>query len=242
MASEINENIKNSYLKVLNIDKANYENFKAKFSNKHEDLFNMVIEQNHNVLVECSKIYESFNENKENTQNELLKLDEVLGRVAVLKAPRSTGRGIGGSSDYNNNELGSSTFSEFEKKIGELEKQIELNKQKIEAEKKDTLTTNDKIKDTNDYLSKFVLEKKLYLDKVIDDSLRDMTYGSGFKHLYQAKVMKMIFESILLDKVQDQINHEAEKISVEKSSEKYEQHYNGVLSKVTFEWFKVKFL
>jgi hypothetical protein len=51
--------------------------------------------------------------------------------------------------------------------------------------------------------------------------------------------MKMIFESILLDKVQEQISIEKEKIRIDKNDEGYIKEYEIIVASVTFEWYKV---
>jgi hypothetical protein len=51
--------------------------------------------------------------------------------------------------------------------------------------------------------------------------------------------MKMIFESILLDKVQEQISKEKETIKLDHNDEGYVRAYESIISSVTFEWYKV---
>lgn len=51
--------------------------------------------------------------------------------------------------------------------------------------------------------------------------------------------MKMIFESILLDKVQEQILKEKEKIRLDHNDEGYTREYESIIASVTFEWYKV---
>jgi len=52
--------------------------------------------------------------------------------------------------------------------------------------------------------------------------------------------MKMIFESILLEKVQDQLDEEMKKCQHEKDSENYKEEYRKNLQLVTFSFFKVR--
>ena len=172
--TQINENIERNYLKVIKIEDRFVNSLKEKFSNNGEDLFEMVLEQNQRVLIESSKIYNVFNDTKEKTQNELLKLDAVLEQVSELKAGnRNTGPSVDGGR-FRHEDYISTTFGEFDKKLEELDKQIKSNNEKIEIEKKNLNVNTDKIKDTKEYLQKFGLEKRLYLDKVSEESMREI--------------------------------------------------------------------
>lgn len=172
--TQVNENIERNYLKVIKIEDRFIEPLREKFANSGEDLFEMILEQNQKVLVESSKIYNIFNDTKEKTQNELLKLDAVLDQVSELKAGnRYSGSPVEGGK-FRHEDYISTTFGEFDKKLEELDKQIKTNNEKIEAEKKNLNVNADKIKDTKEYLQKFVLEKRLYLDKVSEESMREI--------------------------------------------------------------------
>lgn len=172
--TQINENIERNYLKVIKIEDRFIEPLREKFANNGEDLFELVLEQNQRVLVESSKVYNIFNDTKEKTQNELLKLDTVLDQVSELKAGnRYSGATVEGGK-FRHEDYISTTFGEFDKKLEELDKQIKTNNEKIEAEKKNLNVNADKIKDTKEYLQKFVLEKRLYLDKVSEESMREI--------------------------------------------------------------------
>lgn len=175
MASVINENIERNYLKAIKIEDRFIEPLREKFANNAGDLFEMILQQNQKVLVESSKVYEAFNETKEKTQNELLKLDTVLEQVSELKAGSGyKGPAVSGGK-YRHEDYLSTTFGEFDKKLEELEKQIKTNNEKIDTEKKNLSITADKIKDAKEYLQKFVLEKRLYLDKVSEESMIEIS-------------------------------------------------------------------
>lgn len=51
--------------------------------------------------------------------------------------------------------------------------------------------------------------------------------------------MKMIFESILLDKVTHDIKEESKKIKFDSNDPKYATEYAKLTSQVTFRWYKV---
>ena len=46
------------------------------------------------------------------------------------------------------------------------------------------------------------------LDRLKEDNIKDEAYTKGFKYLYEAKVIKLLLEGILLEKVQDMIEKE----------------------------------
>ncbi|MFO0515387.1 MAG: hypothetical protein ACK5YA_00895, partial [bacterium] len=151
MADTINENIERNYLKVIKIEDRYKETLREKFAKNGEDLFEMILEQNQRVLVESSKVYNVFNDTKERTQNELLKLDSVLDQVSELKAGgRRTGPRVEGGK-YSHEDYITTTFGEFDRKLEELDKQIKTNKEKIDVEKKNLNVNSDKIKDTKEY-------------------------------------------------------------------------------------------
>ena len=50
----------------------------------------------------------------------------------------------------------------------------------------------------------------------------------------------MIFESLLLDKVQDDINHRLSQINIDKNDVKYQFEVDRITAQETFKYFKVK--
>lgn len=53
--------------------------------------------------------------------------------------------------------------------------------------------------------------------------------------------MKMIFESLLLDKVQEEINEAVkEEIKFDSGDSRYQEELKAITSKITFNWFKVR--
>ena len=72
----------------------------------------------------------------------------------------------------------------------------------------------EKKKENDDFFKKFIGEKKVWIDRLIEDEIREQAYSEGFKYLYEAKTIKLLLEGILLEKVQDKI----EKVLCEKGS------------------------
>ena len=165
----INETVERM-MKQLKTDPKNIPVILSNFKEKGSELAQLVLNQNQKVLVESSKLYTSFFDHKEENQAEIGKLDSLIEQVEKLQGGSSSNTGglDGPSTDYLN-----TTFGEFDKKVNELTSQIKKCETKIEAEKTTLALNNDKIKDTKEYLSKFGMEKKLYLDKVDEELMID---------------------------------------------------------------------
>jgi hypothetical protein len=130
------------------------------------------------------------------------------------------------------------TLNEFESKIEEMNSHNKANDEKIVKEKKVILETNDKLKEVNEYINKFYIEKRLYLDKVSEEKMRELTYAKKLPRVYQTQVMKIIFESILLEKVQEKVDEKLSMSEVDKESNEYEKLKEGYVSSITFEYYK----
>lgn len=167
---EINSNVRDIYLRAITFEPSKVPSFKRKFTENGEDLFELIINQNNQVLQASSDIYNAFNDAKEESQNQVEKLNAVLDQLAELKP--GSGETRGNPVSYGSGDHLGIAFGEFDKKIDELEKQIKNCDEKIDVEKKSLSINSDKIKDTKEYLQKFVLEKRLYLDKVDELAMR----------------------------------------------------------------------
>ena len=148
----------------------NYQN-----KNQNYSLLLKLLTQNKKVLQESSKIYDSFLETKEKTQNEVLKLDLVLEQVRELRSSVRGGVSYSGDIDL------SIIFGTFDDKIRDLEDSIKKSDEGIQEEKKLKASNSEKIKDIIEYMNKFVLEKRLYLDKVVEEDIIDQ---SKKKYIY----------------------------------------------------------
>lgn len=169
MAEVLNKNVERNYLKNLSFKDENIDQLKRQFTSKGDQLIEYLLTQNKKVIQESSKIYDSFIETKEKTQNEVLKLDLVLDQVRSL---RSTVRG--GVSYSGNIDL-SIIFGTFDDKIRDLEDSIRKSDEGIQEEKKLKASNSEKIKDIIEYMNKFILEKRLYLDKVVEEDIIDQS-------------------------------------------------------------------
>ena len=103
-------------------------------------------------------------------------------------------------------------FQEMDKKITELGVQ-KTNNENDNIKSKDEISVNEKKrKEHSDTLRNISSEKKVWLDQLIEDDLRDLTYKDHLdlstERDYEYKIMLLIFEGIFLEKVQETIDRE----------------------------------
>jgi len=169
MAEVLNKNVERNYLKNLSFKDENIDQLKRQFTSKGDHLIEYLLTQNKKVIQESSKIYDSFIETKEKTQNEVLKLDLVLDQVRSLRSTVRGGVSYSGDIDL------SIIFGTFDDKIRDLEDSIRKSDEGIQEEKKLKASNSEKIKDIIEYMNKFILEKRLYLDKVVEEDIIDQS-------------------------------------------------------------------
>ena len=92
-------------------------------------------------------------------------------------------------------------ISEFNMKIARNEESIKKNKEEIP----DILR---KKKESEEFFNKFMGEKKVWLDRLQEKKLQEITEQKGFKYLYEAKTIKLLMEGILLQKIEDEVEKE----------------------------------
>jgi hypothetical protein len=135
----------------------------------------------------------------------------------------------------------SSAYPEIDGKLTELKMSINRNQEANEKAQNIIDTFQKKIPADEEFLKRFVAEKRVWLDQCDSEKLRDQTYNNGFKYLYEAKVMKMIFEGIFLDKIQEMIDERAEeKLKNFGEGEARQKIIDTITMEVTFEFFKKK--
>lgn len=191
---QINENISENYLKVLKEDQRTTDMLKDYFKFKGDELVDMSNSQNKKVLIHSSKVYESLMDQYESFNDKLMDLDTALENMvnsqktkikSLLEAnKRNSNIRHKNSNERNkqrpsasNNNIGLSDMAikEFDKKIDELKKLIAICEDKIILETKSMTDNEQKAKEVIDYTNKFKLEKRIYLDKVEEEKLRDMS-------------------------------------------------------------------
>lgn len=235
----INENILNNYLKALKYDERIISNIKERAKEKGDVFVDKALEQNKKVLVHSSNVYESMLDHNENSNNELANLESLLEDIIEKskKAAKSKGNQKGDSS-LAVEGIYEATLKEFENKIDEMNSHNKANDEKIVKEKKVILETIDKLREVNDYINKFLVEKRLYLDKVDEQKMRDLTFAKKLPRTYQTQVMKIVFESILLEKIEEKIEEKLLSSEIDKESNEYEKLKESYVTSITFDNYK----
>jgi hypothetical protein len=179
-----------------NNDISNAEN---KFQDENaKDLAIQILKQDKNIIEESSNNYNEY-------QDKSRKLDDIL---------LSTGNAINivfkSVKDYQAIPIAEGV----DIKIQEFTRNTNQNEERIKKIQEGIPDIQRKKKENDDFFKKFIGEKKVWLDRLIEDEIREQAYSEGFKYLYEAKTIKLLLEGILLEKVQDKI----EKVLCEKGS------------------------
>ena len=96
-------------------------------------------------------------------------------------------------------------------KISEFNIKIAQNTEKIRKNKEEIPEILRKKKESEDFFNKFMGEKKVWLDRLSEKKLQKIAFENGFKYFYEAKTVKLLLEGILLEKAEDEVEHELSK-------------------------------
>jgi hypothetical protein len=155
--------------------------------------------QDSSIVLAVNEIYTRGVDINENMNREIMSIDSNVSKIKINPPSR------GGMS-------GDPFFQELDKKITELGVQ-KANNEADNTKAKDEISVNEKKrKEHSDTLRNISSEKKVWLDQLVEDDLRDLTYKD---HLdlstdrdYEYKIMLLVFEGIFLEKVQETIDRE----------------------------------
>ena len=156
------------------------------------DLKNKIQIQNQKIEEITKKSLEEQEDLSNLLSNEIQTFKECLSRVQKINPYSST----------NPLAIG------LESKIQEFVRSIEQNNEKIKKNNENIPEIQRKKKENDDFFKKFIGEKKVWLDRLLEEPFRDLAYEKGFKYFYEAKTIKLLMEGILLEKVQDRIEKE----------------------------------
>ena len=93
-------------------------------------------------------------------------------------------------------------------KISEFNMKIAQNTEKIRRNKEEIPEILRKKKESEDFFNKFMGEKKVWLDRLSEKKMQKVAFENGFKYFYEAKTIKLLLEGILLEKADDDVEHE----------------------------------
>jgi hypothetical protein len=161
-----------------------------------------IIDQNNNVAIMVAGNYTTQTEISEAMMNEILLVDQNLNKLKLTQNVPS------GSSSSSSTE--DAVLQKFSKKIQDMQSIKSKNQAYIKKCEEEILKIDKKINTDDDYLRKWMGEKKVWLDEVDEFKLKDLTFDKSFSEdlqkTFEFKLMKLIFEGVLLEKVQDQID------------------------------------
>ena len=96
-------------------------------------------------------------------------------------------------------------------KISEFNTKIAKNTEIIRKNKEEIPELQRKKKESEDFFNKFMGEKKVWLDRLSEKKIQKIGFEKGFKYFYEAKTIKLLLEGILLEKAEDEVEHELSK-------------------------------
>ena len=174
------------------------EKYRTKIKEKYKtpeelELPNKILQQDKNLIAASNFNFEKCQELNTQMDEAILKVGNKLELI---------------ESSLSNNESSNPYTKELDSKVGEFKRETEENEEKVKDIKDKVQELQRKKKENEDFFKKYEGEKKVWLDRLKEDNIKDETYMKGFKYLYEAKIVKLLLEGILLEKVQDMIEKE----------------------------------
>ena len=164
---------------------------KEKYKSPQElELPNKILEQDKNIIATSNLNFEKCQELNSQMDDAILKVGNKLELIE-------------NSLISNDNE--NIYNKELDSKVGQYKRETEENEEKVKNIKDSIQELQRKKKENEDFFKKYEGEKKVWLDRLKEDDIKKITYSTGFKYLYEAKIIKLLLEGILLEKVQDMI-------------------------------------
>ena len=162
----------------------------TKYTNEDlKDLAIGILKQDKNIIEESISNYNQYQEKSRQLDDALISTGNAINIIAKsVKQVEAIPLNIG-----------------VENKLNEFSRTTNQNEERIKKINEGIPEIQRKKKENDDFFKKFVGEKKVWLDRLIEDEIREQAYSEGFKYLYEAKTIKLLIEGILLEKVQDKI-------------------------------------
>ena len=158
------------------------------------ELPNKILEQDKNLIAASNMNFEKCQEINSQMDDAILK---VGNKIELIE-----------SNLNNNNETENIYNKELDSKVGEYKRETEQNEEKVKNLNESIQELTRKKKENEDFFKKYEGEKKVWLDRLIEKNIKNEAYNKGFKYLYEAKIVKLLLEGILLEKVQDMVEKE----------------------------------
>ena len=195
----LNSVIVKQLMKGVLPEKVDITNTENKFKDENaKELAIQILKQDKNIIEESSNNYTEYQQKSRNLDDVLLLTGNAIN--IVFKSVKD--------------HQAISITEGVENKIKDFSRITNQNEERIKKINEGIPEIQRKKKENDDFFKKFIGEKKVWLDRLIEDEIREQAYSEGFKYLYEAKTIKLLLEGILLEKVQDKI----EKVLCEKGS------------------------
>lgn len=193
----LNSVIVKQLMKGVLPEKVDITNTEKKFKDENaKELAIQILKQDKNIVEESSNNYTEYQQKSRNLDDILLLTGNAIN--IVFKSVKD--------------HQAISITEGVENKIKDFSRITNQNEERIKKINEGIPEIQRKKKENDDFFKKFIGEKKVWLDRLIEDEIREQAYSEGFKYLYEAKTIKLLLEGILLEKVQDKI----EKVLCEK--------------------------
>ena len=151
-------------------------------------------------LVEQNKqIQEIIAAEKISQENLSKQIDEEMSKLI---------QNIKNLNSINSQKLNNPIMFGLSQKISEFNMKIAQNTERIRKNKEEIPEILRKKKESEDFFNKFMGEKKVWLDRLSEKKMQKISFDKGFKYFYEAKTIKLLLEGILLQKVEDEVEHE----------------------------------
>ena len=198
MSQNVSKSIAHIFKGAIVLTEEEKERILLDFESKNpREIAEKIITQNNNIVLTVNDNYTKSVEINENMNREIMSMDANLAKI---KLNIQKGGAISGDP----------FFGELDKKITELAVNKANNENDSKKSKDEIERIEKKRKDHIDDLRKISSEKKVWLDQLIEDDLRDLTYNSSLNnapsHDYEYKILLLVFEGIFLEKVQESID------------------------------------
>ena len=151
-------------------------------------------------IQEQNKHIQEIIEEEKNNQEEISRqIDEEMSKLI---------QNIKNLNNINPQKLNNPIIFGLSQKISEFNMKIAKNTEKIRKNKEEIPEILRKKKESDDFFNKFMGEKKVWLDRLSEKKMQKISFEKGFKYFYEAKTIKLLLEGILLEKAEDEIEHE----------------------------------
>ena len=157
---------------------------------------------NKKLEAQKNKIDEIIEQEKHSQEELTHQIDEEMNKLI---------QNIKNLNQINQDKINNPIMFGLSQKISEFNTKIAKNNEIIRKNKEEIPELQRKKKESEDFFNKFMGEKKVWLDRLSEKKIQKIGFEKGFKYFYEAKTIKLLLEGILLEKAEDEVEHELSK-------------------------------